>query len=57
MPPKRCAYIALGSNLGNRRAYLREAIQNLENITKISKLYETDPVGYDDQGPLFKSGG
>ncbi len=53
MTQKRRAYIALGSNLGNRREYLREAVQNLEGVTQVSGLYETDPVGYDDQGPFL----
>jgi 2-amino-4-hydroxy-6-hydroxymethyldihydropteridine diphosphokinase len=43
------AYIGLGSNLGDRMATLRAAVQRLETlgrITAASSLYETEPVGY-----------
>ena len=43
--PKTRAFLALGSNLGNRRAYLRHAIDRLPDIVAVSPLYETDPVG------------
>lgn len=48
------AYIALGSNMGDRFEYLKKAIlflENHENITVVntSSIYETDPVGYTDQ--------
>lgn len=48
------AVIALGSNLGNRYDYLVKAIQLLNKDSKIqlvnfSSIYETDPVGYEDQ--------
>jgi 2-amino-4-hydroxy-6-hydroxymethyldihydropteridine diphosphokinase len=49
------AFIGLGSNLGDRTATLRTAIQRLEalgRITGISSLYETEPVGYLEQ-PSF----
>jgi 2-amino-4-hydroxy-6-hydroxymethyldihydropteridine diphosphokinase len=45
---KRRAFIGLGSNLGDRRAYLRAAVAGLEadgDVTAISPLYETEPVG------------
>lgn len=49
-------YIALGSNIGNREQNLREAIRLLGasgvQITKLSSLYETEPVDYLDQ-PWF----
>jgi len=49
-------YLALGSNLGDRAANLRRAIQLLKNsavtITKLSSLYETEPVDYVEQ-PWF----
>ncbi len=45
------AYIALGSNLGDREAYLRLGVRGLGHVTKLSNVYETDPVGGpDDQG-------
>lgn len=39
------AFLALGSNLGDRRAYLRDAIGRLPDVVAASHLYETDPVG------------
>jgi GTP cyclohydrolase-4 len=48
-------FLALGSNLGDRRANLAAALQRLRNaveISAISSVYETEPVGYTDQ-PRF----
>jgi len=48
-------YLALGSNLGNRMANLRNAISNLTpqmNVKKKSPVYETPPWGVTDQ-PMF----
>lgn len=45
------AFIALGSNLGDRESYLRLAVAGLSPIVAQSQVYETDPVGGpDDQG-------
>jgi dihydroneopterin aldolase / 2-amino-4-hydroxy-6-hydroxymethyldihydropteridine diphosphokinase len=38
------AYLALGTNLGDRRAYLRSAIDHIEGVVAVSHVYETDPV-------------
>jgi 2-amino-4-hydroxy-6-hydroxymethyldihydropteridine diphosphokinase len=49
------AYIGLGSNLGDRLATLRTAVRRLEmlgRIAAVSRLYETEPVGYLEQ-PRF----
>jgi 2-amino-4-hydroxy-6-hydroxymethyldihydropteridine diphosphokinase len=49
------AYIGLGSNLGDRMATLRTAVQRLERLGRlsgVSSLYETAPVGYLEQ-PAF----
>jgi len=48
------AYIALGSNMGDRNQWLMQALDALEKrdgitITAVSAIYETDPVGYTDQ--------
>lgn len=48
------AFIALGSNIENRYVYLIRAIQLLKSesgiqIVNTSSIYETDPVGYEDQ--------
>lgn len=50
------AYIALGSNLGDRRKYLDAAIERLRArsgvaVTKVSTYHETEPVG----GPAGQS--
>ncbi len=48
------AFIALGSNLGDRRAALRFAIDGLPGVTNVSHVYETDPVGGPQgQGPYL----
>jgi 2-amino-4-hydroxy-6-hydroxymethyldihydropteridine diphosphokinase len=42
------AFIGLGSNLGDRRAYLTEAVEVLRaegDVAAVSPLYETEPVG------------
>ena len=49
------AYIAGGSNLGNRKANLEFALTSLAErnpVTRVSPYYETEPVGYHDQ-PWF----
>ena len=49
-------YIGLGSNIGDREANLREAIERIKalglEIKSESSLYETEPVGFRDQ-PWF----
>jgi 2-amino-4-hydroxy-6-hydroxymethyldihydropteridine diphosphokinase len=53
----RRAFIGLGSNLGDRRATLAAAVEGLRaagDVTAVSPLYETEPVGGpDDQGPYL----
>ena len=54
MPPTHFAVIALGSNLAEPARQVRAALSALEvhpqiQIEKISSLYVTAPVGYDDQ--------
>ena len=47
-PPVRRAFIGLGSNLGDRRAHLRSAVDQLlsaNDVVAVSPLYETEPVG------------
>ncbi|WP_010309033.1 2-amino-4-hydroxy-6-hydroxymethyldihydropteridine diphosphokinase [Kurthia senegalensis] len=48
------AYISLGSNMGDKEQALQHAVQLLQkneyvNVTKVSSIYDTDPVGYEDQ--------
>ncbi|MBS4175747.1 2-amino-4-hydroxy-6-hydroxymethyldihydropteridine diphosphokinase [Bacillus sp. FJAT-49736] len=49
------AYLSLGSNLGDRADYLKNALKELSNhpeidLLKMSSIYETEPVGYTEQG-------
>ena len=49
------AYIALGSNLGDRAKTLAVAtdrVRRLGRVAACSSLYETEPVGFHDQ-PAF----
>jgi 2-amino-4-hydroxy-6-hydroxymethyldihydropteridine diphosphokinase len=49
------AYIGLGSNLGDRLAILRRAVDalgSLGTVRSVSPLYETKPIGYAEQ-PWF----
>ncbi len=49
--PLTTAFVALGSNLGEREANLRFAVLNLPGVRNVSGVYETDPIGGpDDQG-------
>ena len=46
-------FLSLGSNLGDRRAYLRQAVDTLPDVVAVSSVYETDPVGGPEQGPYL----
>jgi len=54
--PNHTVYLSLGSNLGERAGNLRAAIATLAGVgvrvTKVSSLYETEPVDYLEQ-PWF----
>jgi 2-amino-4-hydroxy-6-hydroxymethyldihydropteridine diphosphokinase len=39
------AFLGLGSNLGDRRRYLRDAVSSLADVVAVSQVYETAPVG------------
>ncbi len=56
-PTVRRAFLGLGSNLGDRRAALRQAVARLTeggDVTAVSPLYETEPVGGpEDQGAFL----
>lgn len=52
------AFLSLGSNLGDREENLAAAIRTLNSredteVISISSVYETDPVGFLDQGPFL----
>ncbi|MBO9540358.1 2-amino-4-hydroxy-6-hydroxymethyldihydropteridine diphosphokinase [bacterium] len=47
-------YLGLGSNVGDRADYVKRAIELLEKhplieVTKVSSMYETEPLEYPDQ--------
>lgn len=48
------AYLGIGTNIGDRLQNLQDAINSLNllpmtSVTGVSDVYETDPVGYDNQ--------
>lgn len=50
------AFLALGSNLGDRWAHLRRAVAGLPGVVAVSPVYETDPVGGPPgQGPYLNA--
>jgi 2-amino-4-hydroxy-6-hydroxymethyldihydropteridine diphosphokinase len=53
---KKLVYLSLGSNLGDREKYLREAISRLGElglIRQVSAFYETQPVEVKGEQPWF----
>lgn len=54
VPARHRAIVALGSNLGDRGAYLRFGLERLSNVVAQSQVFETDPVGGpENQGPYL----
>ena len=54
------AHIGLGSNLGDRRAFLDSAVERLENtpgviVCCVSTYHETPPIGPPGQGPYLNA--
>src|SRR5699024_12148800 len=52
------SYVALGTNIEPREAYLNDALAKLSEtdgitITNESTIYETEPVGYTNQGDFL----
>lgn len=48
------AYLGLGANIGDSKGNLREAVRQIAadsscEVTAVSPLYETKPVGFEDQ--------
>jgi 2-amino-4-hydroxy-6-hydroxymethyldihydropteridine diphosphokinase len=51
-------YLGIGSNLGNRAANLRMALRYLPplaRIEEVSSLYETAPLGGEEQPPFYNA--
>ncbi|WP_071461114.1 2-amino-4-hydroxy-6-hydroxymethyldihydropteridine diphosphokinase [Bacillus massilinigeriensis] len=52
------SFIALGSNMGDRFYNLEQAVRHLDSnekieVVNVSSVYETDPVGYEEQAPFL----
>lgn len=47
------AFLGLGSNLGDRRAVLRDAVAAIADVVATSPVYETEPVGGPEQGAFL----
>jgi 2-amino-4-hydroxy-6-hydroxymethyldihydropteridine diphosphokinase len=51
------AYVGLGSNLGDRAAYLLLAVRGMLDagldVIRLSSIYETEPVDHHDQPPFL----
>lgn len=55
-PVARRAFIALGSNLGDRLGYLRQGVASLPDVVAVSPVYESAPVGGPPgQGPYLNA--
>lgn len=54
---KRRVFVGLGTNLGDRIANLRTALASLQEhgitVTKVSALYESEPLGVSEPQPPF----
>lgn len=56
----RRVYIGIGSNLGDREFLIRKAVESLRqlprtNVSGVSSLYDTEPVGETDQPPFLNA--
>lgn len=54
------AYVGFGTNMGDRAENIKEAVSSINllpetKVTKISKIYETEPWGFKDQ-KMFLNG-
>lgn len=47
------AFLGMGSNLGDRARYLRDAVAALDGVVAVSPVYETEPVGGPEQGAFL----
>lgn len=51
--PGRRVFLGLGSNVGDRRAHLKRAVELLPGVVAVSPLYETDPLGGPPQNSYY----
>ncbi len=47
------AFLGLGTNLGDRHRYLREAVAAVPDLVSVSSVFETEPVGGPAQGAFL----
>lgn len=52
------AYLSIGSNIGDRLQFLKDAVEKVAahsdiQVERVSDIYETDPVGYTDQAAFL----
>jgi len=52
-PRSQHAFVALGSNLGDRVWYLCSAVRGLSRVVAESQVFETDPIGGPDRQGAF----
>jgi 2-amino-4-hydroxy-6-hydroxymethyldihydropteridine diphosphokinase len=52
---KRRVFIGIGSNLGDRTANLRHAVDAFPDVVAVSSLYETEPIGPPGQDPHYNA--
>lgn len=50
---QRRAFLGLGTNLGDRQRYLREAVEAIPDLVSVSSVFETEPVGGPEQGAFL----
>lgn len=52
-------YLGLGSNIGNRRGLIRQAVELLENrvghVSSLSSLHETEPWGFESPNQFLNA--
>ncbi|HET7498049.1 MAG TPA: 2-amino-4-hydroxy-6-hydroxymethyldihydropteridine diphosphokinase [Candidatus Eisenbacteria bacterium] len=56
----RRVYVGIGSNLGDREFLVRKAVESLRqlpqtNVSGVSSLYDTEPVGETEQPPFLNA--
>ena len=47
------AFLALGSNMGERMRFLQDAVESLEGVVAASPVYESEPVGGPSGQPAY----
>lgn len=52
-------YLALGSNLGNKKENIKQAIDKIAiyigNVVSISEMYQTQPIGFDSDNDFINA--